>query len=789
LHDGKANWDIVKETPEDSLAVEEAAEEASDFKLSLQRIVLNNARIIYDDAEMAFRMNLQGADFRLKGDMTESLTTIYSKGSVEAATVDFDGIRYLSRANVDLKADFDADLDKFIFNFQDNELRVNELYLGFDGMFGMPEEGFDMDLKFEAKKTEFKNFLSLIPAIYAKDFETVKTSGSMAFSGFAKGKYNDNSMPAFALNLLVENAMFQYPDLPEAVTDINIKLQVNNATAQPDNTVIDLAAFHCNIAGNVADMRMLVKTPVSDPQISGSLKGKIDLASISKVYPMEGMQDLSGLFDANVTMEGRMSSIEKEEYDRFKAEGSLIITNMLYKDSAFPKGIAVKEAKLLFSPQHLDLTNFDLKIGKNDFQASGKVNNYMAYFFKDELLKGSFKTSSTYFNLNDFLASDETPAPATSETDEPASAMQAFEVPGNIDFSLSSVFGQLIYDNLDLLSVRGNILIRDKRISLENLGMETLGGSILMSGYYDSKNIRKPLADFSLGLTNIDVQQSYKTFVTVRKLAPIAKHTSGKFSLDMKMNTLLDQHLSPVFSSFNGNGKFQANSLGIKGSTLFGKIADEMKMERFKNLTLQKVLFDFSISNGLIELKPFDLQMGDVTSTISGTTGLDQSLNYLLKFDIPKAAMGSQANQVATGLVAKANAKGGNFSMGERVHIDALVTGTVADPKVSLGMKGMLDNVIDDLKQKAGDKINQAKDELTNKANEELDKAKAEAERLKKEAEEKANAELNKAREKADAEAAALKKKAEAEAAAAKKKAEEEAKKKVQQELKNKFKR
>ena len=789
LKGGKANWDIVKSEPKDSAAVEEIPAEPSNFKLSLKRIRIDNARIIYDDADIPFRMDLAGADLRLKGDMTESITTLYTKGSISSLTCDFDGVRYLSKANVDLKADLDADLDKFVFNFKDNELRVNALYLGFEGMFGMPDEGFDMDLKFSARKTEFKNFLSMIPAIFAKDFETIKTSGKLAFDGFAKGHYGETSMPAFGLNLSVDNAMFQYPDLPEAVKDINIRLNVNNATANADNTVINLSKFHCNIAGNVADMQLLVKTPVSDPQINGSFKGRIDLASISKVYPLEQAQQLNGLFTADVDIKGKMSSIEKEKYEEFEAKGSLVITNMLYKDSAFPQGVNIKEARLLFSPQHLDLANLDIKTGKNDFKANGKIYNYLAYVFRDELLKGEFNTSSNYFNLNDFLANDESPKTEQTQTEEPSSSLQTVEVPANIDFNLKSSFGKLIYDNLELNRVNGDILVRDQRVTLQNLSMETLGGAIKMNGFYDSKDLRKPIADFALSLANLDVQQSYKAFVTMQKLAPIAKYTQGKFSMDLKMNTLLSKTMSPELSSFNGSGKFMANTLGIKGSNTFGKIAEALKIERFKELTLQKVLFDFTIVNGLIEVKPFDVKVNDINTNISGTTGLDQRINYLMKFDIPSSAMGTQTNQVVGGLVSQANAKGAKFSVGERVNVDALVSGTVTDPKVSLGMKGMLDNTVNDLKQQAKQELDKAKEALTNKANEEIDKAKAEAERLKKEAEEKAKAELNSAKAKADAEAEALKKKAEAEAAAAKKKAEEEAKKKLQQELKNKLKR
>ena len=44
----------------------------------------------------------------------------------------------------------------------------------------------------------------MIPAIYEKEFESIDATGNFELSGFAKGKYTDNSLPAFALNMKVK---------------------------------------------------------------------------------------------------------------------------------------------------------------------------------------------------------------------------------------------------------------------------------------------------------------------------------------------------------------------------------------------------------------------------------------------------------------------------------------------------------------------------------------------------------------------------------------------------------
>src|SRR3990172_669936 len=221
LEDGRANWDITKETGEEDVVTEEVVDTAaSPFKMSLKKFEIKNTDIIYDDVQGGIYANIKNLNFDLSGDFTDDFTTLETRTTISALTFIMDKIKYLNKAELEINADLDADLLNSKYTFRNNEFRINQLYLGWDGFAAMPADDIDMDLKFAAKKTDFKNILSLIPAVYAKDFEDVKTSGKLALDGYAKGTYTETSLPAFGIKLLIENAMFQYPDLPKKVENI-----------------------------------------------------------------------------------------------------------------------------------------------------------------------------------------------------------------------------------------------------------------------------------------------------------------------------------------------------------------------------------------------------------------------------------------------------------------------------------------------------------------------------------------------------------------------------------------
>lgn len=772
LKDGRANWDITKPSEPGKPA---PAEEPSKFQVGLKKFEIKNGYIVYDDRESNMYAKLVNLNHELSGDFTQDIFDINSMTTIDAMTYGMDGINYFTKTKTSAKADLTADMPNFKFTFKENEFALNALVFGLDGYFAMPKEDMDMDLKFKAKKAEFKEFLSLVPGVYTKDFESVKTSGKLAFDGYVKGIYNDKRMPAFGVKLLVENAMFQYPSLPKAVKNINVDVKIDNKDGQPDNTVININKFHVEMAGNPVDVRMLITTPVSDANIDGTVKGKINLATVKEIVPTEGM-DLSGIFTADIEMKGRMSAIEKEKYDEFKASGSLKIENMNYKSKDIAYATLIKTAEMSFTPQNMNLKSFDAKIGKSDMQLNGTVDNYMAYVFKDEMLHGNFNFTSSMMDLNEFMGEEEATSTTTAAAD--TAPMTVMEVPANLNVVLNSSLKVVKYDNMDIYNMAGAIKIANSRVDMNNVNMNLMDGSMGMSGYYDTRNIKRPSVDFNLEIKDWDIIKTFKTFNTVQKLAPAARYAKGKMSTTLKMTTALTEKMEPDYNTLNGYGKLMTKGVILENHPSLSKIADMIKMQQYKRFPLENVDISFNIKDGKVDVKPFDIKVGKSTINIGGTNYLDQRIDYKMVFQIPRAEMGSAANTAINGLVAQAAGQGVKVDVSETIKINALVTGTAKDPQVKLDLKDQAKNVMSDIKGQVEAK---AREELDKAKKEAEEKARAEADKLKNEAEAKAKAEADRLKKEAEA-------KAKAEAEKKKKELEEKAKKEAEKKLKGLFK-
>ena len=713
LQNGKANWDIAKSTSDEEIPEDTVSSGETKFNIGLKRFEINNATIIYNDKSGNIFAELKDLNYSLNGDFTQDKTILQTKLSIIAITTIADGIKYLNKASMGFNANVDADLQNMKFSFQDNLFTLNELELGFEGFVQMIEEDIDMDVTFDFKETSFKDLLSFVPAIYMADFSELQTSGTVAISGFAKGKLSENTIPAFNLDLLIDKAMFKYPDLPTSVDNIKIDVKASNTTGIDNDTKIDINTFHFEIAQNPMDMEFHLATPISDPAIDGYIKGVINFASLAEVVPMEDAT-LKGILKTNVTIKGNMSTIENEDYENFNAQGNIELTSFVFNSPDLPHKLEIPATKFVFSPKSLDLQQLDIKMGSSDFHLKGVVENYLPYVFSDKTLVGDFEFTSQLIDVDEFMSEEEEAVEEVVEVD--SAPMEVVIISKNIDFTLKTNLKKVHYDNLDIHSINGLIEVKDGKADLSKLKMNLLNGSLIATGYYSNADTTNPEANFDLIIDKFDISKTYETFNTIKTLAPGAKNVKGDFSAVMKIETPFDQQMEPVLDKIYSYGKIHTEEIAIENSKLFTQIGSALKTDKYNNMQLKDVNISFVVEDGFITVEPFDIKMGKTNATISGKQGIDQTIDYDIDLSMPKGELGKAASGILNSLTSKAGSESLNLANSDKVNFKVKVTGTVDDPKVNLDLGDTGKGVKDQVKENIDKKAKEAKEKLIKEA-------------------------------------------------------------------------
>ncbi|MCL6260903.1 hypothetical protein M3O96_17500 [Aquiflexum sp. TKW24L] len=788
LQDGTANYDITYPSEEDTVT-------ESNFQIAVDLIEVKDFDLIYDDRSLQYFMALGNINLEGSGDFTADVYDLPIKMEALIADIAYEGTDYLTNKQFKGETTMNIDMANMKFAFGEGEFALNDFLFDMKGFIAMPADDIDIDLAFAGKDNTFKSILSLVPGIYTESFTGLKTSGTMDFQGFVKGIYNETSFPTFDIVLNVADGMFQYPDLPSPVSNVNIDFQAKNETNNLDNTIINIPTFNLDFGSNPISGRFFLAN-LKSYDMDGVLKGKLNLEEMTSIFPIEGME-LKGILDINAQAKGRYDSaakiipnldikmllsngyiksadypapidklnvnasvintsgnmndflvdlnqfgfeledeaingklkindftllnwdgaingtvdlgkilaifpmedmnmagkiqadiqtkgsykdVEEGRYDKLNTRGNLGVSQFSFTSTDIPQGIKINQANADFSPDRITLSKFDSQVGQSPLQATGFLSNYMNYFLKEgETLKGQLSLNSNKFNVNEWM---------TESTTTDTAALTVIELPKNIDFSMSVAAAEVVYDNLTLKEVKGNMLLRGGVLSFSDASMQTLGGQMILNGSYDPTDLAQPKFDFNLNLANLSIPLAFQSFNTVRAFAPIAQHLTGNFNSTLAFSGKLGQDMMPILSSLDGRGLLKIAEAALKDSPIIQGITSLTKLNDTNTIQFKNLSIPIDINNGVLDVKPFDVKLWDYQANIQGSTGFDGTIKYLINMQVPAGKFGAQANTLLAAI------SGNEVSESTIIPVAISLGGTYNAPKVGLAGGNSIENLL-----------------------------------------------------------------------------------------------
>ncbi len=694
--DGVGNFDIaLKDKKED----DKKDDKSSPLSLKIQNYKIENFTFRYIDQGSKIKMVIDSLNHEGTGDFTNSKLDLDTKTTANVS-LDMDKVNYMKNIKLTLDAILGIDLDQSKYTFKENKALINQLPLEFDGFIQMVKEGQIYDLKFKTPTSSFTNFLGLIPSAYASSLDGVKTTGEFTVVGFAKGKLTDTTVPAFNIAIASNNASFQYPNLPKSVQNIVIDTKIINETGILNDTYVNLDKLSFKIDQDVFSAKANVRNITVNPLVDAALKGTINLANLSKAYPIKMDKPLAGILKADVTTNFDMASVEKSQYQNIKNAGTMSLSGFKYTDEN-NKSMNISTALVEFNPSTINLKQFNATTGKSDIAINGVLENFYGFMFKKQELKGNFNMSSNQLAVDDFMTSGE---PAKAEEKTPAKPAEAMKIPAFLNCTLNAKATTVLYDNLKLKDVSGKLIIKDEKALLENFKTSIFGGTIGLTGAVSTKS-KVPTFDMNLGFNQVDIAQTFTQLDMMKKIAPIAGIINGKLNSTIKLNGNLDEkELTPDLKSISGDllGQLLSTTVNPKNSTVLNSLTSNIKFLDASKLNLNDLKMALTFDDGKVNVKPFDIKYQDIKVTVGGTHGFDQTMNYNLKLDVPAKYLGSEANA----LIAKMSPA--DAAKLENIPINAIIGGNFSNPKITTDMKSAVTSL-------ASQVANQQKEKLTQK--------------------------------------------------------------------------
>ena len=710
---GVANWDIMKESGEAEVVAEEQSSEPSSFSLSLKQLAIENAKVYYTDNTSAMHFHTAPVSLSLSGDLSAANTTLNLSASAADITFTLGSDSFASGVTATLNGSVGADLVANRYTLSSLQLAVNSVKAALDGWVALEGDDVVTDITLDCSDNNFKDILSLVPAFYTKEFKNLTAAGEVSLTGAVKGRMSGESYPAFNLKLKVADGSFKYADLPKSVSAINILAAVENKGGSLDATKVDVSRFGASFGGQSFAATLKASTPLSDLNFAVTAKGKVDLGAIKDIYPLEDMA-LAGIITADASASGKLSDIDRGAYDRLAVAGQLGVEGIEVEYGKFPT-IAVNRVLATLSPSKMALETLDIKIGNSDIAATGSLTNYWGYLLHDKTLNGKLVINSQLLDLNELMAAmsedEQTEQEKSAEVSPEAESQPtaAIEVPRNLDLMLDCKLAKVLYGKMVIDNLAGAASVRDGVLSLDNLGMNMFDGTAKASASYSTTNSDSP----RLRLNATFNQASFKTTAAqvemIEKMVPLFNRIEGTYTMSLNADMALDKTMSPVLKSVNGGGKITSGNFKLSSipalTALAGKVGNGINLDTIQSS--EATVISFTIENGNVITKPFDIKLGKVKLTLSGLTGLDQTIDYKVAVALPQ------------------------------ITLHANIGGTFTSPKIALDTAKSAEAVLEKAgidKEEVAQKVDESKEKLIAeaeaKAAKVIEVARAEADKL-----------------------------------------------------------
>jgi len=514
---------------------------------------------------------------------------------------------------------------------------------------------------------DFKARIDLEKLTKALGIPDIVLKGSLAGDVKANGKFDQKNKLFPVTNGVIdlENGYLKTPYYPNPITNITIKSTINNKKGTFDDLKVSLKPTQFTFEGKPVFVEADLSN-FNDLTYDIKAKGELDVNKIYKVFSQKGL-DLDGFVKADLALKGKQSDAEKGNYSKLHNKGTLELRNIGITSEYLPKKFIIKEGIFKINQDKMSFNNFLAAYGQSDFRMNGYLQNVFNYATTNTgVLRGSFKATSQYINVDEFMSSTPTNTSVTqTKTETPAPKTESKQtgviiIPTNLNLIFTAQAQKVSFDKLNLQNAVGNLSMNKGKLSMQNTGFNLIGCNVAMNANYQAITPQKANFDFTIKASDFDIKKAYNEIEVFRKMASAAEKAQGIVSVDYQLKGRLNGNMDPVYPSLVGGGTLSVKDIKVRGLKMFNAVSKATNSESMQNPDLSKVDIKTTIKNNIMTVERFKFKFAGFRPRIEGTTSLDGKLNLKMRLGLPPLGI---------------------------FGIPLTVTGTQDNPKIKLGRK------------------------------------------------------------------------------------------------------
>ncbi len=656
------------------------------FAFSLEEIILKKINVSFKNFKAKQNIDFLIEDCNLGGNFSDEKYDLQTTSNLFVNVIKIDSTNFLRKKNVHLEVSLNVDNTYPSYKIKNGKIKIEDLLFEVVGSVLNSNKEAIVNLGVKGKEMDIQSVLSLIPNKYKGAMNEYESDGEFYFDAIIKGVFSAKENPQITADFGIKNADITQVKDNIKLHNVNLKGHYFNGNKNANEpSLLTLIPFSATIDEGTLAGELTLKN-LASPAFSGKIKANLDLANVQKFIKIDTIESVNGKVNIDASFSGDEKSVSSGNYENITTTGDLKITDMNLKLKNYTLNFSGINGDFKFDNNDLAVNSFTGNIAKSDFELKGFFRNIVGFVMKEnESIMVEATLNSENIDLNELLSNK-------SEESKPGKYKLRFSE--FIDVNLNSEIQHLVFRKFDATNIHGVIKIKDKKMVVDPIVLNTMSGSITTSGLIDGTDSTKLLITCFSDVNRINITKMFEGFENFGQTAVTDKNLKGVATAKIQFASILSPDLKMDLDKLYAGVEMTVENGEMNNVEAMKSLSRFIELKDLENVKFATLKNQIEIKNQVITIPKMEVKSNAINITASGTHTFKNEINYRVKLSL---------NELLSKKAKKAKKENDEF--GEiaddglgRTNIFLLMTGTVENPTIKYDSKSAIKNVQQDLK-------------------------------------------------------------------------------------------
>ncbi len=578
--------------------------------VSFDQMEIRDGKILYLDNKDKKRVVLHNFEEEARLSLDEKGENIRATGKISVDQIELDLPGYkgkLPALTFSLEHDLNLNGPGDSLNIDLLKIGIAKVALDLKGKVEKLSTVPQVNLEVSSNEISLEDVLASLPKDESSPVNQLKIAGKMKVSASLKGGLKTDTLPEVQGKISFTDVKVDFAQVPQSFEMPYAEVNFNNRS-------MSLFSSNAKLGEAPLEFKAVVDN-FKDPHLTSELKMKFDLALLAEFTKMPEGTSVKGKTEIDAKAYGRIEKLEE-----MNLSGEVRLRDVEASTSAL--GIPAKNlnADLSFKGGDVNITNLALSLGKSSFDLEGRFYHAIPYFlFKDEKKPVlSFSLNSPLMDLDQIF-----PVAQKAEAKEPKGVSTDTILLPDIDVKGQLSIQKLIFRKVEYTDFSANLNVTNGILRIDDVASHVYTGTIEGNASCDLNDISHLKFNTDFTASQIEANDFLSRFTSFHD------HLFGKLNLTASFSGTGNQ-VGDIRKSLAASGTATVTDGKLVNWELLNKLASYLKLKVFEEEKIRTLRNSFRIEKGRVWFDDFSAATKSGDFGLSGSVGLDGSLDYKL---------------------------------------------------------------------------------------------------------------------------------------------------------------